>query len=529
MLCDMPTAPDSPARPTHVTEPWYVTFHDLMPFRVREILLVSSPYDAFTLEEDGRLTEHIFGSRAAFDLSSASRITHVSTSARAMELLGERRFDLVLTMPRIADSDVSAFAHRVKEHHPTMPVVLLVLTESDLGAFPGGIERHAVDHVFWWSGDGRIILAIVKLVEDSRNAPHDTRRAGVRCIIVVEDSVRRYSSFLSLLYTELMHHSDSLSAEGMNDLTRLMRMRARPKLLLARNYEEAMALYERYQEYVVAIVTDVRFPKDGEEAPAAGFALARAVRALDPELPILVQSADPKNAGEAEALGVYYVDKNSAELLRRIQTFVSESLGFGDFVFRLPDRTEVARARDMGELEALLPRVPAASLAYHASRNHFSLWMMARCMFELARRVRPTKLSDFGGGEEFRRYLLSVLRETRLEQQEGVITDVTSPMAGPQTPFLRVGKGSIGGKARGLAFLAATLVRAGLRERFRVCGSPRRARWWSPRTSLIASWSTTRSSKAACSPSTTRWSSSAASPARSPPPRKQSCASQWRR
>ena len=447
-------------------DPWYVTFHDLMAFRVREILLVSSPYDAFTLEVDGRLTERVFTLHSELNLTTAPRITHVSTGARAMELLAVRRFDLVMTMVRIADTDVSAFGRGVKQKYPTMPVVLLVLNETDLGAFPGGVDAQAVDHVFWWTGDARIILAIIKLVEDSRNAPHDTRTAGVRCIIVVEDSVRRYSSFLSMLYAVLMTQSNSLSAEGFNDLTRLMRMRARPKVLLARNYEDAMALFHRYHDFVVAVVTDVRYPRGGEDDAGAGVALVRAIRAEEPELPVMMQSADHDNAALAVELGVHYADKNSTDLLKRIQSFVTESLGFGDFTFRLPDRTPVGRARDMWELEQMVRTVPVESIEYHAARNHFSLWMMARCMFDLARRVRPAKLSDFSGPEGVRQYLLSLLEDARRKQQEGVITDFSSKYAGPQTPFLRLGGGSIGGKARGLAFVSSMLARHQLRRKF---------------------------------------------------------------
>ncbi|MGC4114231.1 MAG: PEP/pyruvate-binding domain-containing protein [Myxococcales bacterium] len=454
------------ARSPRGQEPWYVTFHDLMPFRVREILLVSSPYDAFTLEEDGRLTERIFTENAEISLSTAPRITHCSTGARAFELMAERRFDLVMTMVRIADTDVSSFGRKVKELYPSMPVVLLVLTEADLNAFPGGVDAKSIDHTFWWTGDARIILAIVKLVEDSLNAPHDTATAGVRCIIVVEDSVRRYSSFLSLLYAELMAQSNSLSAEGVNDLTRILRMRARPKLLLARTFEEAMGLYRRYKDHVVAAISDVRYPRGGEEDPQAGFALVKAIRAEDPELPILVQSAEPENAALAAEAGVHYADKNSNELLKKIQSFVTESLGFGDFIFRLPDRTEVGRARTMWDLEQLLRTAPGGSLEYHANRNHFSLWMMARCMFDLARRVRPTKPSDFGGAEGLRKYLVGVVEEARLKHQEGVITDFSSKQATPQTPFLRVGSGSIGGKARGLAFVSSVLARNALKDRF---------------------------------------------------------------
>src|SRR3990172_3729262 len=314
-------------------DPWYLKFHDLMPYRVREILLVSSPYDAFTLEEDGRLTERIFTEYSELNLSSAPRVTHVSTGARAIELLAERRFDLVLAMPRIADTDVSPFGRRVNALSPTMPVVLLVLTEADLRTFPGGIDPQVIDRVFWWTGDARILLAVIKLVEDALNAPShtptppsDTARAGVRVIIVVEDSVRRYSSFLSLLYAELMTQSGSLVAEGVNDLHRLMRMRARPKLLLAQSYEEAMGLFQRYRDFVVALVSDVEFPRKGEPDPNAGLDLIRAVRAEDPELAVMLQSAEPKNQVKAAALGVHYGDKSSTSLLKQIRLFLTHSL-----------------------------------------------------------------------------------------------------------------------------------------------------------------------------------------------------------
>ena len=460
------TTPPAPApRPL---DPWYSTFHDLMPHRVVEILLVSSPYDAFTLEEDGRLTERIFTEYSELNLSSAPRITHVSTGAGAMELMAQRRFDLVITMARIADTDVSAFGRKVKAVYPRMPVVLLVLTERDLEQLPGGADPAGIDHVFWWTGDARILLAIVKLVEDTLNAPEDTRKAGVRVIIVVEDSIRRFSSFLSLLYAELMKQSNSLVYEGVNELHRLMRMRARPKLLLAKNYVQAMALFLRYQDHVVAVISDASFPRvpGGEEDPSAGFELIRSIRAREPELVMLLQSADPENRARAAELGVAYADKNSPDLLKQIGNFVTEGLGFGDFVFRLPDRTEVARARDLFQLEVQLRVVPDATVEYHATRNHFSLWLMARSMFGLAQRLRPQRSVDFKTVAELRAYLIQVLEESRRQQQEGAIIDFSSALAGPMARFVRVGKGSLGGKARGLAFVSSLIARNALRHRF---------------------------------------------------------------
>ncbi|MBI2388779.1 MAG: hypothetical protein HYV09_04100 [Deltaproteobacteria bacterium] len=444
--------------------PWDEVFHDLMPNRVREVLLVSSQYDAFILEEDGRLTDRIFTEYSELNLSNAPRITHVASGARALEMLVERRFDLVMTMVRIGDMDAGTLARRVKAHHPNMPVVLLVRTEADLGQFGAPIDTSRIDHVMSWTGDARIMLAIIKLVEDALNIAHDTQ-AGVRAIIVVEDSVRRYSSFLSMLYTELMKQSESLVAEGLNDLHRLMRMRARPKVLLARDYEKAMALFERFQDATIAVISDVRFPRKGEEDPQAGFDLVREIRARAPDLAIMVQSAEPASADQARHLNVKYADKNSPNLLKDIGKFVKESLGFGDFVFRLPDRSEVGRARHAYELEQVLRTVPAESIWYHASRDHFSHWLTARCMFSIADRLRSRKAAEFGGPEAIRTFLIEALGAERARQQEGAISDYTSRRP-PAAQFIRLGKGSIGGKARGLAFVSTLIARNGLADRF---------------------------------------------------------------
>ncbi len=441
--------------------PWYVTFHDLMLYRVREILLVSSPYDAFTLEEDGRLTERMHTDW--FD--SAPRITHVATGAGAMRLLETRHFDLVVTMVRIADIDVSEFGRRVKERWPELPLVLLVLTEADLNHFPGGVDPKAIDRVFAWTGDAKILLSIIKLVEDQKNVEHDTHVAGARVILVVEDSIRVYSSFLGQLYAELMAQSRSLTAEGINDLHRLMRRRTRAKVLLATTYEEAMAHYRRYPSNVVALITDVRFPRGGEEDGGAGFALVKQLRAELPELPVLVQSSELENAKGAAALGVHWVDKNSRTLLRDIRSFVTESLGFGDFVFRLPDRTEVARARSMYELETLLSTVPDASLVHHATGDHFSQWLMARSMFRLAAGLKRQKMERLGGVEGLREYLIASLRDARRQEAEGVISDFASTHGASEALFVRIGSESIGGKARGLAFINSRIAHERLTHR----------------------------------------------------------------
>jgi pyruvate phosphate dikinase-like enzyme len=450
-----------------VGEPWIRSFHDLMLHRVREILLVSSAYDAFVLEEDGRLTERLFLEYSELNLSSAPRITHARTAKKALELLAERRFDLVLTTARLEDPGFESFSREVKERYPGLPVVLLTFDEAELRRRGGGrpLSRSPDHRVFLWSGDAKILLPIIKLAEDALNVASDTRIAGVQVILVVEDSPRRYSTFLALLYSELMTQSQSLVAEGVNDLHRLLRMRARPKILLATSFEEAIHCARRYRDFLLALISDVSFPRSGQEDPEAGFALLDAVRQLSPRLPVLLQSAEPANAARAAELGAHYVDKNSPRLLRRIRGFLKETLGFGDFVFRLPDRTVVARARDLYEMQQVLRGVPAESLYFHAAHDHFNVWLRARSMFRLADLVREVRVTDFADVEDLRRFLLGVLDRAALQEQEGVLADFSS-RAAAQRRFVRLGKGSTGGKGRGLAFVHSMLARHNLRDRF---------------------------------------------------------------
>ncbi len=452
----------SPAPVPH--EPESLRFHDLMHFLVHEILVVSSDYDAYVLEEDGHLGERLFSAYAELSLSSP-RITHVPSAREAMIVLSQRRFEVVLTVIRVEDTDATGLARMVKEKHPDMPVVLLAFDEADLNHFPGGRPPEILDHVFLWTGDAQILVAAIKLIEDRRNAVPDVT-AGVQVIIVVEDQLRRYSSFLTLLYTELLRQSRSLVAEGQNVLHRITRMRARPRVLLATSYEQAIEWYERFRERVLAVITDLRFPRRGVEDPEAGFDLITRIRADKAEVPILLQSAQPDAEARACALGAWYAHKNSTTLLEQIRAFLKETLGFGDFVFRLPDYTEVGRARDLYELCRVLRVIPESSVEFHASRNHFSLWLNARGKFALARRVRPRSVSEFKSIEEIRQYLLDALERELTHEQDGLIVDFAAARTGPERRLVRLGGGSIGGKGRGIAFVNSVLVRRDLTRRF---------------------------------------------------------------
>ncbi len=439
-------------------------YQSLMPFRIREILLVSSDYDAFVLEEDGSLSDRIFYEYSELNLSWAPRITHTDSADAALALLSQRRFDLLVTVVKIGDVDAAAFSRDVEAQHPGMPLVLLIFDEADLRQFPHRQPPAAFDRVFQWTGSAGVLIAMIKSIEDQLNVAHDTG-AGVQVILVVEDRVRAYSSFLGLLYQELLKQSGSLVAEGFNDFHRLMRMRTRPKILLANDYESAERALDEHRDSVCALMTDIRIPRRGVIAPEGGVELARAIRARRQDLPLLFQSAEPQEHAAYE-LGAWFVGKNARNFRARVREFLEEALGFGDFVFRLPDRTEVGRATDVYELEQALATVPAESVAYHANRHHFSIWLRARSLFDIAARVRARTVADFASIEALRRDLIAVLQRARYREQEGVITDLFSRHSGPDNRFVRIGRGSIGGKGRGSAFINAMIVQHDLLSRY---------------------------------------------------------------
>lgn len=446
--------------------PWYRRFNALMPFRVREILLISSEYDAFVLEEDGPLTERLFFRYSELNLSSAPRITHVKTMSEAMSAVNRRRFDLVMTVLRVEDGDAVTFSREMAHDHPDIPVLLLTFDEADIAQLPGGKVPETIERAFIWSGDARMLIAAIKLVEDVRNVEPDTKISGVQVILVVEDSVRSYSALLGRLYNELLSQSQSLIAEGSNPLHRLLRMRARPRILLATDYESGLAIGRKYADRLLALVTDLRFEKDGVELADAGLQLASALRSELPELPVLLISAEDDALEVAQSHGFGFAKKRSSAMQEELHGFLSEALGFGDFVFRTADGNEVGRARNVYEMEREIERAPVDSIAYHARHHHFSVWLKARGMFDLAAQLRPRTLEEFDDLEEARSFLVSVVRRAREMEQEGTISDLDALPIGSATRYVRVGGGSIGGKGRGLAFVNSLIARHDLLERF---------------------------------------------------------------
>jgi CheY-like chemotaxis protein len=456
------------AEPILDAEERFEGFENLMPFRVQNILLVSSLYDSFILREDGRLNELLIDESLELNLRQIPGITHVSSCAEALELARSNpQFNLIVTNLTVGDTNAADLATKVQAAGLDVPVVVLGYDYREIKNFVARNPVTDVDRVFLWQGTARILIAIVKYIEDKRNVLHDTRAMGVPVLLVVEDNIRYYSSFLPSIYTELIKQSRRVIQEGINVAHKLVRMQARPKILLASNFEDAARLVQEYREYIFGLVSDVEFPWDGKLNSEAGFELARMVKSLTPDVPVVLQTSRTEFRPRAHAEGYSFLRKRSPTLLKDLRKILTDHFGFGDFVFRLADQQEVGRAKDLNELEELLQTVPADSLMYHAQRNHFSHWLMARTEFALAAKLRPRKVSDFNGPEHLRRDLIESINEYRREQNEVLIGDFKADTFKPsQSSFLRIGSGSLGGKARGLAFVRHLLRTRRIGRRF---------------------------------------------------------------
>ena len=444
----------------------YAGFETLIRHRVRNVLLVASLYDAFTLEEGGRLTELLLSEYRELNLSASPHFTRATTGDEALELIDEMEFDLVITMTRIGEMGTLEFARRARALDADLPLVVLGYNVRELEALQKP-DADPFDLGFVWTGDVRLLLAIIKCVEDRLNVADDTLYGDVRCLILVEDSQRFYSAYLPLLYTEIMRQTQSLMADSINLSQKLLRMRARPKILFATSFEEAWSYYDAYRDYVLGVVSDARFPMGGELRRDAGVEFVRRLKADDPTLPVVVQSSQAENREPALAAGASFIDKKSPRLLEDLRTFMRLHFGFGDFVFRLPDGTEVGRAHNTRTLIRELERVPAESLAYHAAHDHFSNWFRARTLFGLAAMIKPLRLSEFASVEDLRRYMVKTFTWHREQSRLGVITDFSlHEFDNAGSVFTRIGTGALGGKARGLAFMNKVLNRPDVRDRF---------------------------------------------------------------
>jgi len=363
-------------------------FHELMSKKVREILFVSSPYDAFIMEEDGSPASRIINEYSGLNLSLPPRVTRTSSAKEALSLLNKKNFDMVITMPNIDDMDAFSLSMEIKKVNPDLPIILLAHNPREIYPFPKNKNNRGIDKSFIWSGNSDLLLALVKNAEDRLNVEADTQKAMVRVLILVEDSPVYYSSFLPLIYKEVVKQTQAVLEVGINEEHRLLTMRARPKILLAENYEEAMELCQKFRSFLFGIISDTRIPKNGKLIDDAGYQLLLQMKKEIPDLPLLLMSSKSSNKAKADLIPAVFLDKNSPNLLEELHDFFMKHLGFGDFVFRMPDGTEIDRAHDLRTLEEKVHYIPEESLNYHAERNHFSNWIMSRSEIPLASMFR---------------------------------------------------------------------------------------------------------------------------------------------
>jgi len=439
-------------------DPRFKKFHELMGKKIREILLVSTPYDAWIMEEDCRLSERIIHEYRGLNLSHPPRLHWVSTDSDALSAVEKQRFDMVVIISHYTDSDTASIGPEIQAKDSELPIIYLNHDVTDtLECVPN--ESKALDNVrtFLWTGNTEILLAIVKSVEDEMNVSHDTYTAGIRVIIFVEDSTEYISSLLPILYRELVIQTQAVMEEGLNEEHRLLAMRARPKILVANDYESAKDLYNLYKPYVLGIISDVRFPRECELDGNAGFRLLEEIKRDRFDIPLLLTSSESANAVKAQAIPATFVDKNSDSLHADVRSFFINHLGFGDFVFRSPDGPEIARAPNLQSLEKKLQEISEESFMYHCNRNDFSRWLFARSEIELASIVRPIRDEDFKDVESHRHYLVSIIHQRRISRQKGVVVNLDGKAFDHDTDFFKIGTGSLGGKGRGLAFISAYL------------------------------------------------------------------------
>lgn len=435
----------------------FKSFHELMTRRIAEILLVSSTYDAYIMQEDGPLAERVINEYRGLNLSRPPRLTWISKGAKALEEISKGDFDLVIVMPHIGDMDSYDLCTRIKEIKSNLPVYFLAYDAGRILEEQQYIDRSSIDRILLWSGNTDLLLAIVKNQEDQINVELDTELAHIRVIIFVEDSPFYLSSLLPVLYRELVLQTQAVMDDSLNQKDRLLRMRTRPKILVAENYEQAWQLYERYKKYLFCVISDVRYEKEGKEDGKAGVALLSKIRSEQPDLPLLMLSTEPENRNAAEALPALFYDKSSPRLHKNLANFFSHSLGFGDFYFRLESGEIVASATNLRSMANVLKTIPAESFAHHARRNDFSRWLMARFEMEIAEKLRWVMLEDFHGVEDAREFLITILKNKLQKRQQGLVSDFSQNEYDPDMEFVKLGKGSLGGKARGLAFISNLL------------------------------------------------------------------------
>jgi hypothetical protein len=429
-------------------------YHDLMPFKVREILLVANLYDAYSIEKEGRFSEHVLGEYHQLSLTSMPRITGVSSEEEIFEQLQSKHFDLIIFMVGVEKNMPLTLSMKIKAEFPYIPIFLLLNNNKDISYFSEKPQMKHIDRIFVWNGESKVFFAIIKHIEDKINVENDTKVGMVRVILLVEDSPQYYSRYLPLLYSIVMEQTRRIIEDVSTDeLYKVLRMRARPKILLASNFEEARDILDKFRDYMLCLITDVEYMKSGKTDNQAGFELAKYARSLNPELPTIIQSHNPENARMAYQLKATFIDKNSETLVQDFKSFISHYLGFGNFIYRDKDGRQIAVARSLKEFESLLITIPDESLIYHARKDHFSLWLMARGEIQVAKIINPAKVNDFESPAKLKQYLVEVIQKFRNEQNKGKVIPFEESAILDETNVVSLSSGSLGGKGRGLAFI----------------------------------------------------------------------------
>ncbi len=445
----------------------YTNFQQLMRRRVNNILLVSSLYDSFILAQDGQLEELMLSEFMQLNLYHAPSLTRVQTGSQALEIArSSNHFNMIVATANIGDMPVDEFARRLHESGADIPLILLTYDNREIDRLIRRGHDELFDRIFLWQGDFRVLLAMVKYVEDRLNADHDTKVMGVQTILLVEDNIRFYSSYLPLIYGELMEQSQQLLGEGMNLANRILRMRARPKILLCTTYEEAWQTYMKYEKNMLGVITDVEYARNGEKDPEAGIHLVQAIRERREDIPILMQSFEQEWAKRARDLHVGFIQKDSPTLLNKLRKVMKNSFSFGDFEFYMPNGQYIGRASDLKSLQNMISTVPAESLLHHAKHDHFSSWLKARTEFAIAAQFKAMRAADYPDPNVLRGELIVALSNFRMERFRGLIADFQPHNFDPRSSFARLGGGSMGGKARGLAFLAHLVDRLDLHKKW---------------------------------------------------------------
>ncbi len=439
-------------------------FNTLMRRRIYHVLLIASKYDTFIIEDDGRIDEQIFNEYVSLNLRYPPQFIQASSNEEAYDIVENENIDLVIYMSTTFDEEM---VRRLKKIKPKIPVVLLTPISREISIKMETGKLDSADYIFSWLGNADILLAIIKLIEDKMNVEHDVMQVGVQIILLVEDSIRFYSSYLPNIYKIIFKQSKSFMTEGLNEHQKMLRMRGRPKILLATSYEEADILFHKYKNNLLGVITDMTYPHNGVDDKEAGLHLCQMIKAEDKYMPILLQSSDVGVKQIAKDLKVGYLNKNSPTLSIQLRDFISEYFAFGDFVFVDPETNlEVLRAKDLKNLQEILFDIPDESFLYHISRNHISKWLKARALFPLADLFKQFHPEDFSNLDEIRRYLYDAISKFRMYKGRGVIADFHRDRFDEYQTFTRIGEGSIGGKARGLAFLDSLIKRNHLIDQF---------------------------------------------------------------